>query len=114
MAIRFYQEFGHDIPVERLSSALGDVLARPEFSAVVITDLARWKDWRSLPRIARLYGDNRYEDPAIRRAIVGYLLACPEPAAGAALARLRASDPAGTAAAEQILSSTSSVAPAGE
>ena len=109
VALRFYQEFGREIPVERLSAALGRVLARAEFAATAITDLARWNDWDSLSRISRLYGDPAYSDPAIRRAIVGYLLACPKPAASAALARLRKSDPTGVAAAEQILSRTSGI-----
>ena len=107
VALRFYQEFGRDIPLERLSEALARVLARPEFAAMAITDLARWNDWKSLPRISRLYEDPAYVDPAIRRAIVGYLLACPAPEARTELLRLRSRDPAGVAEAEQILSRTS-------
>jgi hypothetical protein len=107
VALRFFQEFGRDIPPERLSAALARVLARAEFAAAAITDLARWNDWTSLARISRLYDDPAYADPAIRRAIVGYLLACPKPAARTELARLRNSDPTGVAEAEQILSRTS-------
>ena len=107
VALRFYHEYGREIPPERLSAALARVLARAEFAAVAITDLARWKDWTSLARISRLYDDPAYADPAIRRAIVGYLLACPKPAARSELARLRNSDPTGVAEAEQFLSRTS-------
>jgi hypothetical protein len=114
IALRFYQEFGRDIPIQRLSAALGQVLARPEFAATAITDLARWNDWSSLARISRLYDEPAYSDPAIRRAIVGYLLTCPKPAARAELARVRKSDPAGVAAAEQILSRTSGIGTSGE
>jgi hypothetical protein len=114
IALRFYQEFGRDIPIERLSAALSRVLARAEFAATAITDLARWNDWGSLARISRLYDNPAYSDPAIRRAIVGYLSACPQPAARAELARLRKSDPAGVAAAEQILSRTSGIGTSAE
>ena len=114
IALRFYQEFGRDIPIARLSAALGRVLARPEFAAMAITDLARWNDWDFLTRIARLYDEPAYADPATRRAIVGYLLTCPKPSARAELVRLRKSDPAGVAAAEQILSRTSGIGTSGE
>jgi hypothetical protein len=107
IALRFYEEFGREIPRERLAKALACVLARPEFAAMALTDLARWNDWGSLARVGRMYDDPAYSDPAIRRAIVGYLLACPKPAAATELARLRTSDPAGVAAAENILLRTS-------
>ena len=84
--------------------ALRHALARPEFAADVVTDLARWQDWSALSQVAGLYAKPAYGEAAVRRAIVGYLLACPEPAAAAELKRLRESDPAGVAAAEAILS----------
>jgi hypothetical protein len=103
-ALRFYHEFGHEIQPDRLQQAMRHVLARNEFSAAAITDLARWKDWGALAQIVELYSRAGYGQPAIHRAIVGYLLACPEPGAAKALARLRQLDPEGIVAAEQILS----------
>ncbi len=103
-ALRFYHEFGDGIGRERLAQSVRRVLARPEFAADVITDLARWQDWSAVEQIAPLYEQPAYADPAVRRAIVGYLLACPEPAAAAQLKRLRGLDPQGVAAAEQVLS----------
>jgi hypothetical protein len=108
-ALRFYHEYGHEIPVARQQSALRQLLARPEFSEAAITDLARWKDWDAVDRIAGLYVQPAYAQPATRRAIVGYLLACPTAKASAALAQLRQNDPRGVAAAEEILSRTTSV-----
>ena len=110
-ALRFYHEYGRDIPTARLQSALRTVLARPEFAAAAVTDLARWQDWSALARIVALYVKPGYADPTIRRAIVGYLLACPERQAREALARLRLVDPQGVAAAEQVLSRTLGVVP---
>ncbi len=112
-ALRFYHEYGRAIPVERLQRALSHLLDRPEFAEAAITDLARWNDWGSLDRIAGLYAKPRYDQPATRCAVVGYLLACPGTNAAQALARLRQQDPSGVAAAEQVLSRTTSV-PAAE
>ncbi len=103
-ALRFYHEFGEEIPRERLAQSLRHVLARPEFAEAVVTDLARWQDWSAVDEIAALYTQPAYAEPAVRRAIVGYLLACPKPAAAGQLKRLREIDPQGVAAAEQILS----------
>lgn len=110
-ALRFYYEYGNEIPVARLQSAVGQLLKRPEFAEAAVTDLARWKDWGSVSAISRLYTEKAYAQPSIRRAIVGYLLACPTPAAARALAHLREIDPQGVATAEQTLSRTTTVRP---
>jgi hypothetical protein len=102
-ALRFYHEFGHDIERERLAAALRHLLARPEFAATVIADLARWQDWNALDVIAPLYGRPEYAEGATKRAIVGYLRICPLPKAAAELDRLRKVDPQGIAEAEQQL-----------
>ena len=88
-ALRFYREYGREIPAARLSRGLRPLLARPEFAALTIADLARWQDWDSLEQIAQLFGRENYRDPAIEQAIVGYLLTCPRPQAAEELARLR-------------------------
>jgi hypothetical protein len=105
-ALRFYYEHGRAIPSQCLCQATRHLLARPEFAASAITDLARWNDWESVDRIAALYMRPEYAEPAIRRAIVGYLLACPESPGRRALRELRAIDPVGVAEAEQLLSRT--------
>ena len=43
---------------------------------LVITDLARWKDWSIQDRLMTMYSDENYDIPAIRRAIVRYLYYC--------------------------------------
>jgi hypothetical protein len=112
-ALRFYQEYGREISKKRVSAAARHLLVRPEFAAATIVDLARWKDWDAPDDIAALYARPEYAQPATRRAIVGYLLACPAEKAAESLKRLRRLDPAGVAEAEQILSRTTSV-PANE
>jgi hypothetical protein len=106
-ALRFYREYGREIPLARLCAAMRKLLARPSVAEAATIDLARWQDWGALDTIAGLYTKPGYEAPAVRRAIVGYLLACPEPAAREALVRLRGLDPAGVASAEEVLSRTS-------
>ncbi len=106
-ALRFYHDFGRDIPADRIATAEAKVLDRPEFTAEAITDLARWQDWRIIARIASLYERKEFSDPYVRRAIIGYLKACPEPAAASALDDLRQHDPAGIADAEKVLSALS-------
>jgi len=108
-ALRFYHEYGHTIPKQRICAATRHLLARPAFAASAIIDLARWNDWQPLAQIAGLYAEPAYAEPPIRRAIVGYLLACPKPNGRSALADLRAIDPAGIAEAEQHLLRTGAV-----
>ncbi|MCG8585035.1 MAG: hypothetical protein MI757_10015 [Pirellulales bacterium] len=100
-ALRFYYEFGEDIDPKQLAASLAKLLERREFAAEVIVDLARWEHWSVIDQVASMYNYDRDTTLTIRRAIVGYLLACPLPAADEALDRLRARDPKGVAKAEQ-------------
>jgi hypothetical protein len=102
-AVRFYREYGRQIPRERLAAAIVHVLARPEVAAAAIVDLARFEHWDAVERISGLYRRKGYEDRAIGRAVVGYLTHCPRPEAVSALAQLRRTDPDGVAAAELAL-----------
>lgn len=102
-ALRFYHEYGREVSARRLGKALRPLLDRPEFAAAAITDLARWGDWDLIARVEEIYARPDYQQPAIRRAVVGYLLACPQAEAAAALVRLRKLDASGVAAAEMEL-----------
>jgi hypothetical protein len=104
-ALRFCHEFGREsLTSQQLSKAARRLLARPEFAATAIIDLARWQDWDALENIAGLFGRPGYESPETTRAVVGYLLACPAPQAARELARLRKLDSKAVADAEQRLS----------
>ncbi|MBL9125333.1 MAG: hypothetical protein JNG90_16970 [Planctomycetaceae bacterium] len=102
-ALRFYHEFGKEIPHERLRASLRHLVARQEFAAEAIVDLARWQDWGMVSEVARFYDAPAEVQPSARRAAVGYLSACPLPAAAAELAELRARDPRGVGDAEAYL-----------
>jgi len=93
-ALRFYHESGRQIPAARLCEALEHLLKRPEFAAPAIVDLARWQDWEAAERIVGLYdAPPSQHQSSVRRAIIGYLLVCPTPAAAAHLRTLRQRDP---------------------
>ncbi len=111
-ALRFYHEYGREIPLENQRAALRQTLVRPTLADQVIIDLARWSDWDALPAVAALYNRPGYESAGTRRAIIGYLLACPRPEARQELARLRGIDPQGVGAAEQVLRELNGVSPA--
>lgn len=103
-ALRFYHEYGKQISEARLRQALVPLLDRPEFAERVIVDLARWNAWDAREKIVAFYEQPAYSEAATRRAIVGYLLACPDKQADADLDHLRKVDPTGVSAAVQVLS----------
>jgi hypothetical protein len=103
-ALRFYREYGQAIPTERQEQALRLLLDRPELAAAVIVDLSRWQDWSALDKIASLHSRPGYTEPAVQRAIIGYMLVCPLPEAATQLAKLRQLDPRRVAEAEKYLS----------
>jgi hypothetical protein len=75
-AIRFMKDFGLErIPLDRLKSAMHVLLDRPELADLVITDLARWKDWSVQDRLMEMYDQEAFSVGAIKRAIVKYMLA---------------------------------------
>ncbi len=99
-AVRFFYEHDRAIDRERFREAVRPLLDRPPFAAAAVLDLARWKDWASLAKVAKLYDAADYPQPSTREAVVAYLLACPEDAAATMLAEIRGRDPKGVAAAE--------------
>jgi len=108
-ALRFYWEHGRQIPAEKLRAAMRLLLARPEFARAAIIDLARWKDWEALDKIAGLYQNPAYAEVGTKRAIIGFLLTCPEPAAVDELAKLRKLDPAQVSETERQFALTGGV-----
>ena len=52
------------------------LLERPELADLVITDLARWKDWGVQERLMKMYDDEQYNIPSVKRAIVRYFYYC--------------------------------------
>jgi hypothetical protein len=75
-ALRFMWQYGDDrISKERLRASMRLLLDRPELSDIVIADLARWKDWTVQDRLRGMYGQEAYDVPSVKRAIVRYMFA---------------------------------------
>ncbi|MFN9048555.1 MAG: hypothetical protein ACK5YC_10570, partial [Planctomyces sp.] len=76
-ALRFMWTYEPErISQERLKASMRILLERQELADLVITDLARWKDWSVQDRLMAMYADEKFAIPAIRRAIVRYLYYC--------------------------------------
>jgi hypothetical protein len=74
-AVRFMWTYGEGkIPKERLRESMRILLDRPELADLVIADLARWQDWSVQDRLMELYDQEGYDIPAIKRAIIRYML----------------------------------------
>jgi hypothetical protein len=102
-ALRFYHEYGREIPAERLAQALRKLLVRQEFAAAAIVDLARWQDWESSEAVIALCQGESLKDASIRRSAISYLLLCPTEQAARETARLRQLYPKEAADAEKRL-----------
>ena len=75
-ALRFLWTYGEQrVPAERLKQSMRILLERPEMADLVIADLARWKDWSMQTKLREMYGQEAYNVPSIKRAIVRYYLA---------------------------------------
>lgn len=92
-ALRVVRQYGDDIPREQLARAMSRLLTRPDVAAMAIIDLARWQAWQYIDEVAALYGKPGFDAPDIERAIAGYMLVCPLPAALEHLARLEQLSP---------------------
>lgn len=94
-ALRFaWESLGDTIPRDRVAAATARLLASPAVAADAAVDLARYGAWTHADDVARLWETLGHDDPLVRRAVAGYLAACPLPVARAHLERLRAADPA--------------------
>ena len=93
-AVRFAAESLADaIPRERIVSATAALLKSPAMAAEATIDLARYRAWDAMDDVARLWDTLGTDDPLVRRAVAGYLNACPLPAVHEVLERIRMRDP---------------------
>ncbi|MDM4016929.1 hypothetical protein [Roseiconus lacunae] len=92
-AIRVHGTELNLISQDRLAESLRHLLRRPKLADLVIPDLARWKDWSVIDRVAELFVEADDESRFVKPTVVLYLKACPLPAAAKTLHRLRRIDP---------------------
>ncbi len=76
-ALRFMWTYEPDhLPKQRLRQSMQFLLDRPVMADLVITELARWKDWSVQDRLMSMSTDEAFAIPAIQRAILRYLYVC--------------------------------------
>ena len=98
-ALRFAREYlSGTIPPARISAVTAQLAQSPAVAALAIIDLARGEAWEEVDAVAGWW-DAAADDPLIRRAVAGYLVACPSAAARDHLERIGRKDPAGLSAA---------------
>lgn len=93
MAIRFHGQEEHVIPKERLVEALRHMLERPQLADLVIPDLARWEDWKSMDKLVKLFKESDDDSGWVRVPVINFLRACPLPEAKKHLEELAKLDP---------------------
>lgn len=99
-ALRFaWEELPAVVPRQRLAEATARLLASPATAADAAIDLARYRSWEHAAAVAGLWDSLGADDPLVRRAVAGYLTACPQAEAKALLDRIRERDPERLAAA---------------
>lgn len=92
-ALRFaWEHLADTIPREAVATATARLLAAPVTAADVAIDLARYRHWDALDDVAALWDTFGQDDPIVRRAVAGYLTACPLPEARDALDAIRHHD----------------------
>ncbi|MSR58229.1 MAG: hypothetical protein EXS05_11200 [Planctomycetaceae bacterium] len=60
---------------ERLKSSMRLLLDRPDLADLVIEHLARWKDWSLQERLMEIYGQEEYDTPSVKRAVIRFMIA---------------------------------------
>jgi hypothetical protein len=93
-ALRFaWESLADTIPRETVAEATRRLLAAPVVAADAAVDLARYRHWEAVDDVAALWHTAGRDDPLVRRAVAGYLAACPSAEARRRLDALAASDP---------------------
>jgi len=99
-ALRFAWEcLADSIPRDSVAEATAGLLDNPAVAADAAIDLARYTRWNEVDRVAALWQFLGRDDPLVRRAVAGYLEACPLPAARGHRETLAAAYPEAWAAA---------------
>lgn len=75
-ACSFMWSYGNErVPLARLEEVVRVYLHEPQLTAVVLPDLARWKDWESIGVIAELHARPDLAEAVTQKTFVQFLLA---------------------------------------
>lgn len=92
--LRFaWESLSQEIPPSRVSAATERLLESPVTAAEATVDLARYRAWQAVDRVAALWNELGGDDPLVRRAVAGYLSQCPLPEARRHADAIRSHDP---------------------
>lgn len=91
--LRFaHESLADSIPKAAVERATARLAESASVAADAIVDLARYRVWDELDMVSAWW-DRAADDPLLRRAVVGYLLACPLPEAAVRLEHLERDAP---------------------
>jgi hypothetical protein len=103
-AVRFFWDFRTDVADKKtLVVTVAPLLDQSDICDLAIEDLRKWGQWQLCERVLEIFGRKTHDVPIIRRAIVRYMLSCPEPKAKAFIDQQRKIDPEGIKDAEELL-----------
>jgi hypothetical protein len=91
--LRYLQATKWDDSKHRLLACYAGLIRAGDFADLAIDDLRRWGCWDLTAAILDQFDKPTHKDPAVRRGIVRYALACPDNAAKAFVVAVRASEP---------------------
>ena len=93
-ALRFaWENLAEELPQSAVAAATLALVESPAVAAEAIVDSARYGAWNGLESVAALWRTAGAADPQLRRAVAGYLSACPLPAAREKIATISRQDP---------------------
>ncbi|MBL8872283.1 MAG: hypothetical protein JNK90_21090, partial [Planctomycetaceae bacterium] len=93
LALRVQGDDIKKISQERLAESMALVLQRPEMADLVVSDLARWQQWKYCKALLDLYNKSEKDELRLRLPIINYLRVCPLPEAQEALEAIRVNEP---------------------
>jgi hypothetical protein len=92
-ALRFFYNWKPAATRREVLRGLALALEQGDLADLAVEDLRRWQLWDLTPAVLAQYGKESHAAPIVRRALVRYLLSCPQPEAGRFVAELRRQDP---------------------
>jgi hypothetical protein len=93
-ALEFFYNWQPRENRERILLGMKLAVQSAELADLAAEDLRRWRWWDLTGTVLAQYDRPGYDSPIVRRAILRYALACPEPAASQFVAGVRKRDPA--------------------
>ena len=93
-ALRFaWENLAEEMPQSAVAAATLALVKSPAVAAEAIVDSARYGAWEGLESVAAIWHTAGVDDSQLRRAVAGYLSACPLPEAREQIAAISRQDP---------------------